>query len=147
MAPMLLAVLAAAAVSAPDLSWLRGEWLSCAPSEVVEEHWIDAGPTGLVGATVTRRGDQSSYELARITFHEGGWAFLASPGGRQPPTPFRLTTSEPGTLVFENPAHDFPQRIRYRRVGETVEVFAGDLQDQGPRWTYRRRAPGGGCPP
>ena len=33
------------------------------------------------------------------------------------PVPFRLTSVESGRVVFENPTHDFPQKIIYQRNG------------------------------
>ena len=35
---------------------------------------------------------------------------------KQLPTPFTATTVNDSLLVFENPTHDFPQEIRYRKV-------------------------------
>ena len=48
-------------------------------------------------------------------------AFL--PG--QPPTPFVLLPGKDGEAVFENKAHDFPQRIEYRREGEDLYAEIG----------------------
>ena len=39
--------------------------------------------------------------------------------------------------VFENPDHDFPTRIEYRLVGESlVASIAG--AEPGPSWTFER---------
>lgn len=57
-------------------------------------------------------GGKVAFEFLRITSVETGLAYLASPGGR-PPTPFPVKQLEANRVVFENPTHDFPQRILY----------------------------------
>jgi hypothetical protein len=44
-----------------------------------------------------------------------------------------------GEAVFENPTHDYPQRISYRMEGETL-VATTSLMDgsQAQNWRYRR---------
>ena len=45
--------------------------------------------------------------------------------------PFRLTESDGHTLVFENPEHDFPQKIVYRKVSEDkVNIFLSGIRDK-----------------
>lgn len=132
------------ASASPDLSFMVGEWLACSPKATVEEHWVAAGDDGLVGLTVTRRGAQGSFEHARVARAGEGWAFYASPGGATP-TLFRLVKAGPEEAVFENPDHDFPKRVSYRRDGSRLIARATDLADEGPTWTYRPRAEGP-CP-
>jgi len=38
------------------------------------------------------------------------------------PVPFTLTTAAGDSFVFENPAHDFPGKITYRKTSETTLV-------------------------
>ena len=45
--------------------------------------------------------------------------------------------SGPGFAVFENPAHDFPKRLSYRRTGQTLRVEVdGDEQGKALRDVY-----------
>lgn len=134
---MLLALLAAA-IAAPDLSWMAGDWVSCAPGEVVEERWL--GPSGgaLVGVNLTRTPTGDSFEFLRVgPGAKGGVAFIARPGGAAP-TEFALVEAREGYARFEDPAHDFPKRIVYRRDGEAMVAAATDLQDKGPSWRFVR---------
>lgn len=144
---LLLSGQPAATAPAPDLSWLSGDWVACTGAERVDERWLPAGASGLVAAAVTHRGDRASFEFLRIAPHEGGWAYLASPGGRSPPTAFRWVAGAAGELTFEDPAHDFPQRIRYRRSGAAVDVFVGTLDGRGDSYVYRRPDAAGDCRP
>lgn len=108
------------------VAFLRGAWVTeWRGGRRTEEHWIHpAGGTMLgVNRTLSRGADGSErtafFEFLMIVVRPGGEIdYLAAPAGRSPPTPFRLTASGPGELVFENPEHDFPQRIIYRRTGE-----------------------------
>ena len=56
------------------------------------------------------------YELVLIKEQEGRLAYEAHPSG-QPTATFTATTASDGSVVFENPQHDFPQRVGYRRDG------------------------------
>lgn len=140
----MIGLLAAVALTqgAPDLGFMAGEWIECRPDgRVVEEHWL--GPVGdgaLYGVTVTRSASaRVSFEHARVGSDAQGWAFVAQPQGA-PPTRFALVRSGPGEAVFENPDHDFPKRIAYRREGATLVARATDLDDRGPTWRYGPKA-------
>jgi hypothetical protein len=115
-----------------DLVWLAGSWLHVAgDGTLIEEHWT--GPAGGmmlgVGRTVepVEEDPDAAYRLASWeTFRiesrpDGSVVYLASPMGRQPPTPFTLepapATQRAWRLVFTNPQHDFPQVITYELQG------------------------------
>ena len=53
-----------------------------------------------------------AFEYLRIVERDGGLVYVAQPGGRSP-TEFVLTKIDGSRAVFENPRHDFPQRIVY----------------------------------
>lgn len=57
-----------------------------------------------------------------------GIAYVARPS-RQAETNFPATLISDTLLVFENPAHDFPQRILYRRRGADSVI----ARIEGPR--------------
>ena len=73
-----------------------------------------------VGRTVAG-GEVRSFEFLRLERRDGVVTFVAQPNGT-PPTPFRLTASGPGWARFENPQHDFPTRVEYRRVGKGLHA-------------------------
>ena len=63
---------------------------------------------------VIRNGRMVSYEFLRVEeTDDGGLRLIAAPVG-QATTAFMLSSIEPGAVTFENPEHDFPQRISYR---------------------------------
>jgi hypothetical protein len=77
-----------------------------------------AGGTMLgIGRTV-KAGKTVEFEFMRI--HEapdGKLLFTAIPSGQTEATFTQLRLSD-AEIVFENPAHDFPQRVIYRRDGD-----------------------------
>ena len=113
----------ASAQAAPvdALGWMAGRWEAVDGERWTEEYW--AAPRGgvLIGFSRAGRGDAlREFEYLRIEpGADGAPVYLAQPGGR-PAVAFRLTAGDAMSATFANPAHDFPQRIVYRRDGETI---------------------------
>jgi hypothetical protein len=151
---MIHAILAAWAIqSAPatidDLSWMAGYWLSCEGGREVSETWSDPRGGLMAGVTVTvGRSGQGSLEFTRIWPVGERLAFLAQPSG-VPATVFPLIEATANRAVFENPDHDFPQRIVYAREGDTLTgriEGTADGQAQSMTWTYRAAPLNSRCP-
>jgi hypothetical protein len=68
-----------------------------------------------------RGGRLVSHELMIIRARDGQLVFEAHPSG-QPAAEFPATTIGPRQVVFENPAHDFPQRISYERQQDELKA-------------------------
>lgn len=96
--------------------WLAGQWCQEKEGERVEEWWLPArgGMLLSVGRTVAA-GSVQSFEFLRLELREGVVTFVAQPNGT-PPTAFKLTASGVDWARFENPQHDFPRRVEYRRT-------------------------------
>ncbi len=68
----------------------------------------------LAVSRTVRDGRPSDFEYLRISeTDDQSLALFASPSGRSP-TQFDLVSLTNSEIVFENPEHDFPQRIIYR---------------------------------
>lgn len=63
-----------------------------------------------------RDGMLVGYELVVIREDSGSLVFQAHPSGQASAAFAQLTLSDT-SVVFENPEHDFPQRIGYHHVG------------------------------
>ena len=141
--------LGGSAADSPSADWIVGHWLSCEGGREVSESW--AGGGGLwAGVGITRRaGVETRFEWMRIGPAAGGrLSFFASPQGAAV-TEFPLKQSGPASLVFENPTHDFPQRVLYSRAGDVLTgAIEGVLNGETRRiaWTDRRATPGEHCP-
>ena len=132
-AAALCLVAAASPVSAiaTDLGWLSGRWCSVAGGERIEEVWLDPDGEHLLGLSrTTKDGQLASFEYLRIGPTDGVPTYFAQPGGR-PPTPFARSAGGENWVRFENPAHDFPQRIEYRREGDALHAEIAGPGDAG----------------
>jgi hypothetical protein len=115
-------VLAASTVTAQQLTidrvaWLQGCWRSTRGEATVEEQWMAPRGGTMLGMGRTVRGSKLvEYELVLIKEQEGRLAYEAHPSGQSTAT-FMATTASDSGIVFENPQHDFPQRVGYRRNG------------------------------
>jgi len=118
-AGMVLLLTTASAVNAPapDFSWLAGHWCLQTGDQLVEEYWTRPSANLVIGMGRTVKGGKTvNFEFTRIEIRDGEIDYIALPEGRQE-TAFRLTASGADWARFENPQHDFPQRVEYRRNG------------------------------
>jgi hypothetical protein len=142
---LLLAALAAGPLSATtlsDLSWIAGHWSSRLGEAVIEEIWTEpAGGVMLGMHREIRPGSRAMFEFLRIEEREGTITYIAQPGGK-PPTPFPLSSIEGEKVTFENPDHDWPNRIIYWKEGDSlcarVEANMGGKAD-GEEWCWEKR--------
>jgi hypothetical protein len=118
---VLVAVLASSAgaqtASITDVAWLQGCWELRDGDRVVEERWMlpRAGSMLGVGRT-TRGGKLNEYEFVLLTERDGRLAYEAHPSGQATAT-FMSKPISGREVVFEDPAHDFPQRVGYKSTG------------------------------
>lgn len=113
----LLTALASAnppAQSVDRVAWLQGCWRLDSPGRTIEENWMAPRGGNLLGVARTTRGDSlAEYELVFIRERGGQLVYEAHPSG-QPAATFPCIEVSDSTVVFENPGHDFPQRVGYR---------------------------------
>jgi hypothetical protein len=104
------------------LRFMTGCWRGpSGTDQVVEEHYTSPGANLMLGlARYTRNGVATSFEFYTISWKDSAIVFTPRLEG-QAPVPFPLAKLDPTSVVWENPAHDFPTRIAYRRVpGDTL---------------------------
>lgn len=120
-----LTLLVSSASAGPDLDglgWMSGRWCTTDGEQKIEEHWLPHRGDMLLGVNRTLKGDRTvSFEFLRIARIDGQVTYVAQPGGR-PPTSFARSDAGVNWVRFENRAHDFPQRIEYRREGEALHA-------------------------
>jgi hypothetical protein len=140
--------------------WLAGCWEQRTPARVVLEMWMP--PTGdlMLGGsrTVVAGGVTREFEHLRLRARGDTLVYTAIPSGQRE-TDFRSTSVTSDAIVFENPAHDFPKKIIYRRIN--ADSIAARIEGPGPNnstrgidFPYRRvsctepsAAPAGPPPP
>ncbi len=130
-----------------ELSWLVGDWERSTSQGLSVERWRLRPDGSLEGESVlfSMNGVQEVHAEAMLIVRMGADIFyIARPRQNEYPTGFRLLTAGNGQFVFENPNHDFPQRIVYRRDGEdaftaTISAATPDGPQQ-VEFHFRRQA-------
>jgi Domain of unknown function (DUF6265) len=127
-------------------AWLQGCWESTTPTRSVEESWTTARGGSMIGVGRTiRDGKMIAYEMIVLREQGDRLAYEAHPSG-QPAATFFSTRISASELVFENPAHDFPQEVGYRRDGDSLLAWIRGTQNGKERrveFPYTRaRCPG-----
>jgi len=104
----------AEAAETEALAFLEGRWAGEKDGVASEERWTGVLGGALLGVHADVKGGRLvSWEFLRIDrAPDGGVVYFASPKSA-PPTPFKLIETGDKKVVFENKAHDFPQRILY----------------------------------
>ena len=103
--------------SVDTLSWMAGCWELNVPQRqmTIAEHWMKPAGGTLIGMSRTVRGGKTTgFEYIRIETTADGVDYVAKPSSNKEETRFKLVKSSSTEAVFENLAHDFPQRIIYR---------------------------------
>src|ERR1051325_8471544 len=114
-----------------DLAWIAGDWQTePGGRRQIEEHWTQAAGASMMGMSRTVAGDKTvEFEYLRIEQRADGIYYVAHPKARCPGTDFKLTRASATEAVFENPQHDFPKRIIYRRTSDdslTASIDGGE---------------------
>ena len=106
------------AATLSDLHWLAGCWASLDGEAGSGEQWMPPAGGTLLGVSRTvRKGCTVAHEFLQIREIEPGKiAYIAKPSGQSEAT-FPLKSAGKREVVFEDPEHDFPQRVIYR-LGE-----------------------------
>lgn len=105
------------------MNWLSGCWESRGANKQITEQWTRplGGMMFGIGQTV-RNGKTVSYEIMRIAETETGLTFISKPSENRDETRFKLIKYSEREATFENPDHDFPQRIIYRPRGKKLKA-------------------------
>jgi hypothetical protein len=96
------------------LAWLAGCWARDDGDRHSEEQWTAPRGGTMLGVSRTIVGDRTvAWEQLRIEEEDGVLVLTAVPSDQQE-TRFRQIALGEDSVTFENPDHDFPQRILYR---------------------------------
>src|SRR5688572_14734950 len=100
-----------------QVAWLAGCWERSSGNRTVEEQWMRPRGGTMMGMGRTVRGDSTvEWEHLRIAADGDTLVYHAIPSGQEPAA-FRAISVSAEAITFEDKAHDFPQRVIYRRAG------------------------------
>lgn len=122
----------------PELGFMTGCWQGrTASGSTIEERYTTPTQNLMLGLTrYVRDGMTRGFEFHLIGNTAGGSQLIPHPGGKASVT---FTEKDRGEhrVVWENPSHDFPQRISYTRVVPDTLVARIELLDGTRATEYR----------
>ncbi len=121
-----------------DLKWITGNWEMEKNGKEICEHWMKPSGQTMLGMsrTVIKK---KTVEFEFVIIHQeksGEIFFTVTPSG-QGKTSFKLVSVSKTEAVFENPAHDFPQRIIYRLENEKTLFARVETMDKQKGFEFR----------
>ncbi len=129
-----------------DLGWLPGCWERTTRTGQAFELWSPGQAGELTGSARVINPDRDRQTERLRIYRRGDTLVYEAHPVDQALTVFPLRAHGSDSLVFENPAHDFPQRIVYRRVGsDSLIAMVSNISGGGRplRFAFRRVA---ACP-
>ncbi|MFQ5652713.1 MAG: DUF6265 family protein [bacterium] len=100
------------------MRWLLGVWRRESDRGLTHETWRKLSDRTFEGESVRiskASGDTVFTESLRLVQMQGELFYLPKVAENAYPVPFKLVAFQGNRVVFENPEHDFPQRIIYYR--------------------------------
>ena len=101
-----------------DFNWLIGAWKRETSRGTLYEKWTQVSDQTIEGESYRiNNGAKKFTEFLRLHQFGNEIFYTAKVPHNAFPTPFKLIQSNDQKAVFENPDHDFPQRVIYMRNG------------------------------
>ena len=102
-----------------QLCTLEGSWIMKTSKGFVGEEWGKVSDKHLQNRGFIIKGvDTIVTETVALQHRENGIFYTSTVNGQnnQQPVSFTLTSANKGVFIFENPTHDYPERITYQLV-------------------------------
>lgn len=133
--------------SLDTMRWLLGDWTADGNDTTFHESWKELGPRTFEGTGVERAkpdGAAKGGESLRLVEMAGGVFYISKVTHNELPVAFRLNVCSDGVFVFDNPEHDFPKRLEYRRQPDgRLKVTVSDGAGKGFALDFARAAASG----
>lgn len=106
--------------------WMIGTWKIITGDGDIVESWHLLNDSTLQGKSyfIRKSIDTIPQETIELAFRKGEWYYIPIVNGQNnnEPVRFKIIFQRGSEFISENPAHDFPQRIAYRRIKK--QLFA-----------------------
>jgi Domain of unknown function (DUF6265) len=106
--------------------WLVGTWKINNGATQIVEQWQQSNDSTFIGKSyfVKNSTDTIPQETIKLAYRNGSWYYIPTVKNQNngQPVYFKLIFLKASEFISENPEHDFPQRIAYRRIGK--QLFA-----------------------
>ena len=101
-----------------EFSWLAGTWQQEGKKVFEEWHWQKNEWTA-ISYRLDASGEKQVDEEIRLTEKEEKFFYIPDVAGEQGSVPFEITSFYQYGFVAENPTHDFPKKITYKKIDES----------------------------
>lgn len=111
--------------------WLLGEWEKSDSLGTLQETWISKDDSTFVGQSYYIQNKKDTLHDEQIELVQDGEHLIYKARvigeNNNTPIPFQMTKDEDSLLVFENPKHDYPQKIQYKLLknGSLIATVSG----------------------
>jgi predicted enzyme related to lactoylglutathione lyase len=126
---------AVAQSSLQNLGWITGEWRSESAKTVTIERWQWVHPGLLSGQAVYMKKDtvDTLFTESLMIVEMGTDMFYIAKVPENPfPVSFKLKAVSDSSVVFENPLHNFPQKVLYQRKSGQLTAVVSNTDSSSP---------------
>jgi len=99
-------------------NWMLGEWEKTDSLGTLKEIWERLDDSTFVGLSYYIQNKKDTLHNEQVELMQNGehliYTVTIKGENNNSPIPFQLTKDEDSLLVFENPKHDYPQKIQYK---------------------------------
>lgn len=112
-------------------NWMLGEWEKTDSLGKLREIWERLDDSTFVGLSYYIQNEKDTLHNEQVELMQNGdhLIYTATIKGENndSPIPFQMTKDEDSLLVFENPKHEYPQKIQYKLMknGSLVATISG----------------------
>ncbi len=100
-------------------NWILGNWENKSPDGNLTENWEKANDSTFQATSYFIK-EKDTIHFETITLQQKGeqltYSAIVKGQNDDKPVAFKLTTATEKQLVFENPKHDYPQKISYTQI-------------------------------
>lgn len=104
-------------------SWLVGKWQNQTDSTQLVETWDFENDSTLIGTSYFIQNKKDTLHNESMALYEDKKLLIYSATiigeNNNEPVDFQKTIENENELIFENPKHDYPQKIGYRKINDT----------------------------
>ena len=122
------------------MNWLIGDWEQKLPDGTLKEIWSKQNDSTFSGNSYFITKDTVHFESIRLVQKAEELTYIATVVGQNndKAVAFKLTSDTNNTFTFENKAHDYPQKISYKKVTETnlIATISGKQQGKESQESY-----------
>ena len=130
--------------SLDSVSWIVDKWIMTKGEIVTTESWEKVNENLFRGESLTiKTRDTIFHEKLELKIIDSEIYYIADVKHNPEPVKFKLTFCSNNEVHFENPAHDFPQKIIYKLLDSSKfsvriegKISTGEIKSS--EWLYER---------